>query len=229
MIKINSKIIDLVIAAYNEDLQWIKQINYHNIIIYDKFGRSKEEKEQLSKQARLIQLENIGRESHTYITHIVENYYDLADITIFTQGNPFDHSPEFINTANQNSIKQMKELNDNYWPDETEFAVLCKICDYKILYFVENDPWDLQYKIPQFLIALETVFPDHKPTLSHKPPWGAIFAVTKSRIHDFPIDTYKKLLDFHQQFWSFPWAMEIIWASIFCREEWPTETINNSI
>jgi hypothetical protein len=40
-------------------------------------------------------LPNVGREAHTYLTHILERYDSLADITVFCQGHPFDHAPDF--------------------------------------------------------------------------------------------------------------------------------------
>ena len=36
-------------------------------------------------------LENIGRESHTYLYHIVKNYSVLADVTIFVRGNVYNN------------------------------------------------------------------------------------------------------------------------------------------
>jgi hypothetical protein len=56
-----------------------------------------------------ILMENVGREGHTYYSHIVNNYDNLDDYTIFLQGNPFDHSPNLID----NLFKYInnKELN----------------------------------------------------------------------------------------------------------------------
>lgn len=36
-------------------------------------------------------LENIGRESHTYLYHMYHNYKRLADVTIFTQGDVYNN------------------------------------------------------------------------------------------------------------------------------------------
>ena len=40
-------------------------------------------------------LPNVGREAHTYLTHLLERYDSLPDITVFCQGHPFDHAPDF--------------------------------------------------------------------------------------------------------------------------------------
>jgi len=80
--------IELVIARYNEDISWLNKIKNKKITIYNKG------KDDINKES--IKLPNIGRESHTYLTHIIRNYNNLADITIFSQGDPFFHSPDFL-------------------------------------------------------------------------------------------------------------------------------------
>jgi hypothetical protein len=81
---------DIVVARYKENIDWLKQVDVDcNIIIYNKFYDEQ------------IKLENVGRESHTYLHHIVENYENLADVTFFTQADPFDHSPNFLNHVKQ--------------------------------------------------------------------------------------------------------------------------------
>lgn len=51
-----------------------------------------------------VSLPNIGRESHTYLTHIVNNYPDFTDFTVFLQGSPFFHLEENSGPA------ELKEL-----------------------------------------------------------------------------------------------------------------------
>jgi hypothetical protein len=84
-------IIHLIISRFNENLNWIdyipKNLNI-KIIIYNKGLNDIKYKN--------IKLPNIGRESHTYLYHIIKNYNNLADINIFTQGDPFFHNPNFI-------------------------------------------------------------------------------------------------------------------------------------
>ena len=77
----------IVVARYNEDLEWTKQLS--NVIIYNK-GTP------LPDDFNPIMLNNVGREGHTYYKHICDNYDNLADYTFFLQGNPFDHSPNII-------------------------------------------------------------------------------------------------------------------------------------
>jgi len=76
----------LVVAKYKEDIRWTEHINPENLYIYDKSGEKSPYKN----------LENVGRESHTYIHHIIEHYDNLPDYLIFVQGDPFDHIPKDI-------------------------------------------------------------------------------------------------------------------------------------
>lgn len=74
----------IVVARYNEDLKWTKQ--YSNVIIYNKGGKLNDD------EYKYISLKNVGREGHTYYTHIYENYDNLTDYVIFLQGRPTDHT-----------------------------------------------------------------------------------------------------------------------------------------
>lgn len=73
--------VKLIIARYQEDLAWLSMLGY-DYIVYDKSGNAEEGS---------IILDNIGRESHTYLTHIVRNYDHLSGVNVFLQGTPFDH------------------------------------------------------------------------------------------------------------------------------------------
>lgn len=72
----NTQSIELVIAKYQEDVSWADSLNpLIKKTIYDK-GDSKSDNA----------LPNVGRESHTYLHHIITQYDNLADLTIFSQG-----------------------------------------------------------------------------------------------------------------------------------------------
>jgi len=77
---------ELVVAHYNENLDWLNFIKENfpdvKITVYTKGKTSWD---------GALKLENVGRESHTYLTHIIENYDNLSQFTTFIQGNPFEH------------------------------------------------------------------------------------------------------------------------------------------
>ena len=82
---------EIVIAHYNERLGWVYQLDSKiKITIYSKGG-----------DIRGIPLPNVGREAHTYLTHIINNYDNLSDFIIFCQGDPFPHCPNFIEEVNK--------------------------------------------------------------------------------------------------------------------------------
>ncbi|MCT4634826.1 MAG: DUF3431 domain-containing protein [Rickettsiales bacterium] len=82
---------EVVVSRYNEDLNWLKtEFPDEKITIYNKGENN------IISQPNwnIVQLPNIGRESHTYLYHIISNYNNLADRTLFLQGNPYDHKNE---------------------------------------------------------------------------------------------------------------------------------------
>jgi len=86
----------LVIAKYNENIDWLNNVNL-DTIIYNKGNEFNLEK--IKGQKNIIEeykLPNIGRESHTLLFHIIKNYNNLPDVTVFLQANPFDHLGNLI-------------------------------------------------------------------------------------------------------------------------------------
>lgn len=86
---------DIVIARYKEKLDWLPKYNkykFRNVYIYNKYsgdnGKSSKDIGCVlnSKECIKINLNNEGRCDHTYLYHIIENYTNLADVTIFSKG-----------------------------------------------------------------------------------------------------------------------------------------------
>jgi len=88
--------VKVIIARYREDISWADELGY-DYVVYDKGGAPAENS---------IELENIGRESHTYLTHIVRDYETLAPVNVFVQGNPFDH----IDDRKQGSVEMLRNM-----------------------------------------------------------------------------------------------------------------------
>jgi hypothetical protein len=84
-VKFNPQEISLVVARYYENIDWV--LPYNDIaIVYNKG-------EELTLSfSNVINLENVGREGHTYLYHIIQNYNSLSNRIIFCQGSPFDHN-----------------------------------------------------------------------------------------------------------------------------------------
>lgn len=81
---------NIVVARYKEDISWITELkNINTKYIYNKSGSNE-----------YIPLPNIGREAHTFLYHIVNNYDELMNtpnnITFFSQGKISDHTHKSV-------------------------------------------------------------------------------------------------------------------------------------
>lgn len=77
---------ELVVARCNEDLSWLGRVPAAwRKTLYNKGPEI----------PGAVMLPNMGREAHTYLYHVVKQYDELAEWTLFTQGFPFDHAPDF--------------------------------------------------------------------------------------------------------------------------------------
>lgn len=74
----------IVLARVRENIDWVKTIKIPHILYT------------FEDMHNEYYIENIGSEDGFYLQHILKNYNNLADITIFTQANPFDHCKSFI-------------------------------------------------------------------------------------------------------------------------------------
>ncbi len=87
---------DLVIARYNEPLEWLLLVPpSFRIHIYNK-GTPVDCDKVRARATQLIDRPNAGRESETFLTHIIEHGPGAGAFTVFCQGDPFEHSPDFL-------------------------------------------------------------------------------------------------------------------------------------
>ncbi|MFT9253355.1 MAG: hypothetical protein ABF567_09815 [Acetobacter okinawensis] len=92
---------DLVIARYNEDVSWLSQVpDGYNIFLYNK-GDDIDLSSIRHKIHQYVKLENIGRESDTYLLHMLGNMSTTDSYTVFSQADPFEHSPDFLHLLHQ--------------------------------------------------------------------------------------------------------------------------------
>ena len=161
----------IVVARYNEDLKWTKQ--FLNIIVYNKGSA-------LSDDFNQILLNNIGREGHTYYKHIYDNYDNLADYTIFLQGNPFDHSPNIIH--NLNNYVNNKDLSIDF-EFLSERVLNCNLTGC------------LYHKGLPLIETYEKIFGERKENLKFQFGAGAQFIVSKKKILQRPKEFYLKIVE----------------------------------
>lgn len=105
---------EMVISRFKENIEWIK--DFENVQVYDKNIECnvcsnifkvntsntlfKNLQRRCSRCSNILKpltslqpkyLSNTGREAHTYLFHIISNWNNLAEYTIFSQGNVLDH------------------------------------------------------------------------------------------------------------------------------------------
>ncbi len=115
---------EIVVARYNEDISWLLSLNKKwKITIYNK-GFQLENIGTITihhPNVTIINIKNIGREAETIAYHMLNHYGNYADLTVFIQASPFDHSPK---------IKELLEvlLNKTTMDPETEKYIPMTIC-----------------------------------------------------------------------------------------------------
>jgi len=179
-------------------------------------------------------LPNIGRESHTYLYHIVKNYHNLKDIEIFSQADISDHVPnlvQIINDTNSSSFqfqefpsrKKIICFNDSSYIKASSLNPADNFHDRGSSAFVfEASPG--HKKIYELVYGEISTFEDFcfREFSCH-----AIFAVSKETIRKIPLHVYEKLLllfDNSQdsfstyssisEYWAY--EFEYMWNVIFC-------------
>jgi len=184
----------IVVARYNENILWLKN-ELHNCIIYNKG-----EKLPIGNVDNEIILENVGRESETYLHYIITNYYDLPDVVVFTQGRIYDNKgieegteelKYLINIKNE-AFNNLKSLNYIEIYDETNN-----------IHF--NSKWNLtngeyflhdNYKNNERITFIDWFKKNiniNYPNPIYIYP-NAIFAINKKNILKKSIEYYKKLI-----------------------------------
>jgi hypothetical protein len=94
----SKKTVDIVVARFDENIEWLNDLTKYNVLIYDKHPTN-------PVVNACERLPNVGREGHTYLHHILKNYDRLADITVFLQGCISDHL-----TGNRHPVAFVEEL-----------------------------------------------------------------------------------------------------------------------
>ena len=180
----------LIIARYNEDLGWLKKYKDLKITVYNK-GENLSD----NKYYKVINLENKGRESHTWLYHIVSNYDNLEDINIFLQGKiddlgckAFKSPNEYCKNINKYgfAVKRYGLLGPFHWKNNVGIE--------KDIRYKKN--WE-EGKISKsdlgFRKFAKSIFPEIPIFVATS--YGGCFAVKKELILKYNIIFYEKLLD----------------------------------
>jgi len=127
--KFETNEVELVISRYNEDLEWLKNepYNKYEVIVYNKGQNDDFYKAPNIK--KIIKLDNVGREGHTYLHHIIHNYEDLANLTIFLPGSlQLSHKMEYASSIFEKIPDSSKSIlncidNNPVYSTEKDFKI----------------------------------------------------------------------------------------------------------
>lgn len=167
---------ELVVAKFQEDTAWTELVDDYKITIYTKG----------------VDLPNIGRESSTYLHHIINNYKNLADITVFCQGDPFTHYKDFINQLQKTT-------------EETSYK---GFSDFLATSDGNGCPHHCGLRIAKFeqLMGLQEY-----PLIFDA---GAQFLVRKEKIFKYGLAFWKYLYNLHEEEEQMPWILERYWRHL---------------
>lgn len=183
--------LQLVVARYNEDIEWVYTLGFP-YIIYNKG-------EDISVPC--VKLPNIGREAHSYLYHIISNYDNLSEYLVFLQGYPYDHFPRIrkflINLPN--SIKSVKEYSEGcyglarkYWEENIPQ------CHKVNVYPEQIDRIFFKFYLEKYFYA-----------------GGAQYFVHRDNIVNKPKQFYFDLLNYYKWEDHEAWSFERLWPMIF--------------
>lgn len=194
---------NFVIAKYNENIRWIRDIESQlgpelcTVYVYDKSAT-----DHISNSVLHIALPNIGRESHTYLHHIIEHYDEFIqnpdDVTFFLQGSIREHLPHKYNGDIEQYIRDVvAETVELEMPVslalDHDFGTASARYDFRIQNhngaMLDPSPNDMCFG-DWFKVYIDPVFP---VTVLW---WlGAVFAVKHSEITRRPREYYKHIID----------------------------------
>lgn len=190
---------ELVVAHYEEDLAWLKRVpREFRMSIYDKGDGA----------SGGIRLPNEGRESHTYLHHLVDRYDSLADLTVFVQGHPFDHAPD-LHKKLRAYTDGTELVSDFFW-----LGFLADTDDprgRRLFVPWSKNPEGHELQLEEFHRELfGAAGPD-----SYRFFAGAQFAVARGAVHNRQRDFYRKAADISVRFPLAPHCFERCWDRVF--------------
>ncbi len=172
-----------VLTHYSGDWTWIKDCTNDYLI----YNRSEEDIPGSIKTA------NMGDADYDKLTYLIDNYYDLPEVFLWSKSNLFKYitPEEFAEVKDNQTFTPLMTKGHKTYSDS--WGVVCKYEDG--WYKERNDSW--------FLGSVPAMYVDTwndwakmfgLPTPEYIPfaPGGS-YILTKERVHRYGIDFYKKM------------------------------------
>lgn len=171
----------VVVAHFNEPLQWLPAIPKDYPITVSSAGETPEIPESEKSRVLIEKTVNAGKEAGQWIRWIAKHYDELEDVLIFLQGAPYKgHTPEILLNLKKDKINGPFD------------------------YFLGKKPYHKSVgKGEEYGELTWIVPPEYHVEPFSCSVWGAQHYVTKEIIHRRPVSFYKRLSDIslgHEQF-----------------------------
>lgn len=181
--------LSVVVARYRESVAWLGglEVDAGSVYLYNKGG--------LSDAGYVnIPLENVGRESHTYLHHIVTCWDSLTDYVVFCQGEPLYHCYFFL-------------LAVNTFRGQSAYVSLAQRCEYC---FPDGKPHEAGLDIG----ATYSMITGKEPPAGYVFHAGAQFLVSSELIKRRGLDWWVRVKEIHDSNPRMPWVFERLWSYI---------------
>ena len=209
---------ELVIAAYDKDLEWLQDVNPDvKKTVYRK-GTAP------INSSEILVEPNVGRCVHSFFNHIHSRYDSLADYTFFAQDYPFDHWGNLLEVLNgpvENCRNKASLAIGGYYGYHNNTLGTAWQLQPTAQFGQGGTLWCLSNGHPQDTNPdidvdryWEILFDEPKPNIYEFMP-GGHFAITKQQIHTRPKEFYKKIVDLLEQEQIAPWLVERLECYIF--------------
>lgn len=236
--------VQVVVARYAEDLSWLRQLPFRDIIVYDKFDDPRrkvlrkflkrvragelgdadldnladlrEELDELDElaaddgdvrtgppppYAKVVKMPNVGRCDHTYLYHIVTNWDNLADVTIFVPGSCASAQSKWNKL--QWIVSQVGRTGDSAFPVDhvTVTPLNEQLGAFKLDSYVASEAANAAMNPESTLqlsrhrpfgVFFRAMFPD-MPAV-HEVVYQGVFAVSRKHVQQHPRSRYERLL-----------------------------------
>jgi len=215
---------ELVIAAYDNYLNWLDEIDSDvKITVYRKGNEEPQREDEIK-----IEL-NKGRCVHTFFNHIYSNYDSLSDITFFAQDYPFDHWEDIVDVINNNIPRSKCQLQiGGYYGFHFNTIMIPSSKGGRMWNLSESK----QHGKGNVLVCQSNGQPqDSNPNINVDKYWDLLFASQKPREYEFmpgghfgitkdhaklrSKNFYKKVCDLLLEEESAPWNIERLECYIF--------------
>ncbi|MCJ1442248.1 MAG: hypothetical protein MMC23_002741 [Stictis urceolatum] len=153
--------------------------------------------------SQAVRLENFGRDCHTYLHHIVHNYDKLAEITLFTQADPFDHAEKDVKIENM-IAKSYEPTCGGVRPFSADLKSFEAWAGMKWENNPKEEGWMGKNGRPERSVLNPAEFwmhitgeDDYPARIWYTP--GAIFAVERGAVHSRAKEVWQKALDYFNE------------------------------